>query len=194
MPLLRPFQLLLVALVAFALASATIRAAPAEPSTQPSTKPLHPRPLVRPILSDDQYQTLAAELREEYSKPSDQWPKPNVDPGAKFTELGLLPEMTFPKDNPYSKEKADLGKELFFDPRLSSSGAIACASCHDPDLAWTDGRTVAFGHARQQTSRNAPQIMNAGFNTFQFWDGRAHSLEEQAIAPIVSDNEMHEDL
>src|SRR6185295_20202053 len=121
-------------------------------------------------------------------------PKPEVDPGAKFVEIGLLPEMTFPDGNPYSEEKAALGRDLFFDPRLSGSGAIACASCHDPDLAWTDGKTLAFGHARQQTSRNAPSIMNSGFGTFQFWDGRAHSLEEQAIAPIVSDQEMHEDL
>src|SRR5437763_8777637 len=100
----------------------------AAPATKPSTRPAPSRREIRPILSDDQYQTLADELREAYSRPSDQWPKPNVDPGAKFTEIGLLPEMTFPKDNPYSKEKADLGKELFFDPRLSSSGAIACAS------------------------------------------------------------------
>src|SRR4029079_11730351 len=100
----------------------------------------------------------------------------------------------FPDGNPYSEEKAALGRDLFFDPRLSGSGAIACASCHDPDLAWTDGRTVAFGHARQETERNSPQIMNVGFGTHQFWDGRAHNLEEQAIAPIVADNEMHADM
>jgi cytochrome c peroxidase len=177
-----------------ALAACALPALGGAPSSRPATHPSRPRAATRPTLTDDEYQQLADDLRAQYSRPSDQWPKPTIDPGAKFTEIGLLPEMTYPKDNPFSQKKAKLGKELFFDPRLSSSGAIACASCHDPDLAWTDGKTLAFGHARQQTSRNAPSIMNSGFGTFQFWDGRAHSLEEQAIAPIVSDNEMHEDL
>lgn len=133
----------------------------------------------------------AAELRSAYSKPPAEWPRANVDPGVQHVELGLLPEVIHPNDNPFSKEKAELGRQLFFDPRLSGSGQIACASCHDPDLAWADGRTVAFGHDRQAGGRNTPSVMNSAFQKHQFWDGRVYSLESQARMPIVNEIEMH---
>ena len=63
--------------------------------------------------------------------------------------IGPLGKPQFPADNPYSKEKEELGKMLFFDPRLSGSGQISCANCHDPELAWADGRRVPYGHDRQ---------------------------------------------
>jgi cytochrome c peroxidase len=147
----------------------------------------------RETLSDKQYKQLADELRETYSKPSDQWPKPDIDTSVQptFKELGTVPAVPAPQDNPVTKEKAELGKQLFFDPRLSASKAVACASCHDPDLAWTDGRQVSFGHERQAGHRNAPSVMGAAYNAFQFWDGRARTLELQAMMPIVDDREMH---
>ena len=132
-----------------------------------------------------------ADLRAAYLKPPAEWPKPTIDAEAKFTELGLLPPMEHPADNPFSQEKADLGKQLFFDPRLSGSQQIACASCHDPDLAWADGRTAAFGHGRQVGQRNTPTVMNSGYSKSQFWDGRVYSLESQARMPIVNEIEMH---
>lgn len=142
------------------------------------------------MLSNEDYSRLAAELRAAYSRPPNEWPAPHVDPGVEFRDIGPLPEMQYPADNPHSKEKEELGKRLFFDPRLSGSGQMACASCHDPDLAWADGRTVAFGHERQVLKRNTPSILNVGYNTIQFWDGRAATLEEQAIMPILADDEM----
>jgi cytochrome c peroxidase len=142
------------------------------------------------MLTTEQYKSLADALRGMYSEAPENWPAPHIDPGVGFRELGPLPGLEFPKSNSYTKEKAELGKVLFFDPRLSGSGQMACASCHDPDLAWADGRTVSFGHERQALRRNAPSLLNAGHNRFQFWDGRAETLEQQALMPILADEEM----
>jgi cytochrome c peroxidase len=124
------------------------------------------------------------------------WPAaelaPEVDK-SQFEDIGPLPKVEFPEDNPYMREKVALGKMLFFDPRLSSSGQIACASCHDPELAWADGRTRAFGHDRQTGKRNAMTIMNVAFADRLFWDGRAKSLEDQSKFPIADPLEMNEE-
>src|SRR4051812_49493791 len=104
-----------------------------------SQDPPPARPKPRPELTTAEYAAQAAELRAAYRKPPAEWPKPDLDPGVEHRELGLLPEVTHPKDNPFSKDKVELGKALFFDARLSGSGQLACASCHDPDLAWADG-------------------------------------------------------
>ncbi len=147
---------------------------------------------IRPMLGDAEYQRQAVELRAVYAGPSSQWPAANLDDEVKprFVEIGLLPPVNYPTNNSYSDAKADLGKRLYFDPRLSGSGQIACASCHDPDLAWTDGRTVSFGHARKVLKRNAPMILNSGHLLTPFWDGRVDSLEEQARAVLNNEDEM----
>src|SRR5215813_7394235 len=82
-----------------------------------------------------------------------------------------------PKGNPMTAEKVALGRELFFDKRLSADGMISCASCHDPERAFTDGKPVAEGIKGRRGTRNSPTLLNAMFNTGQFWDGRAESLE-----------------
>jgi cytochrome c peroxidase len=138
------------------------------------------------------------ELRNLYSKGNvSNWPKPNLHESIDkrvFQDIGLLPEMPFPADNPYTKEKAELGKMLFFEPRISSSGQISCANCHNPELGWTDNLTRSFGHDRQTGKRNAMTILNVGYaNTF-FWDGRAASLEIQSVMPIQDQVEMKEHL
>jgi hypothetical protein len=134
----------------------------------------------RKLLSEEQNRKLAAELRVMYARPATHWPAPDIDQEVKpyFQEVGLLPLVTYPPDNPYSDAKAELGKKLLFDPRLSGSGQISCASCHDPDLAFADGRTVSFGHERKELKRNAPTVLNAAFSKTLFWDGRAGSLEQ----------------
>ena len=139
--------------------------------------------------------SLAAELRRLYSSgDASKWPAPTLNPEAVpyFTEIGHLPEVQFPEDNPYSAEKAMLGKTLFYDPRLSGSNQIACASCHDPELGWCDNRTFSFGHDRQLGSRNAMSILNVAYAKTLFWDGRAASLEEQSHMPIQDKKEMNE--
>ncbi len=125
------------------------------------------------------------------------WPKPHLDSLVdknSFVDIGSLPKVSYPETNPYSKEKAKLGKTLFFDPRLSVSGQIACASCHNPELAWTDNSTRSFGHNRQTGGRNSMTILNSAFAHTLFWDGRASSLEDQARFPIGDPLEMNEQL
>jgi cytochrome c peroxidase len=125
------------------------------------------------------------------------WPEPNLDSLIDknlFEDIGPLPEVTFPEINPYTFEKVKLGKTLFFDPRLSLSGQIACASCHNPELAWTDNSTRAFGHNRNSGGRNSMTILNSGFAHRLFWDGRAKTLEHQARFPIDNPIEMNEQL
>ncbi len=147
----------------------------------------------RKTLTDDEYRKLAAELRIKYAGPATNWPAPHIDDEVKpyFRDLGLLPLVVYPTNNPYTDAKAELGKKLFFDARLSGSGQISCASCHDADLAFADGRTVSFGHERKELKRNAPTVLNAAFNETFFWDGRAASLEQQASDVVNNQDEMH---
>jgi cytochrome c peroxidase len=95
-----------------------------------------------------------------------------------------------PKDNPMTSAKIDLGRRLFFDQRLSADGTVSCATCHDPKLAFTDGKRIAEGISGRTGVRNSPTLLNAMFNAGQFWDGRAGSLEDQARLPLVNRNEM----
>ena len=101
--------------------------------------------------------------------------------------LGLEQDsLVIPKNNPLTEEKVALGKLLFFDTRLSANDTIACASCHIPALAFTDGQPVSTGIHRQQGGRSAPTAINRVFSAAQFWDGRAATLEAQSVGPFVS--------
>ena len=147
----------------------------------------------RPEPTAEQAKARATELRVAYTKAPAEWPKPTLDPGAEHRELGLLSVPVHPKDNPHSKDKEELGRALFFDGRLSGTRQAACASCHDPDLAWADGRTTSFGHDRKPLKRNAPAITNAAFGKAYFWDGRSDSLESQVKAVLANPDEMRAD-
>lgn len=134
-------------------------------------------------------------LRQAYTRPPAQWPAPEVDKDVVWTELGPLPvRAPSPPDRAFSEAKAALGEQLFFDPRVSRSGQIACASCHEPDLAFADGRKVSFGHDRQAGRRNSPSLVMSGFTARLFWDGRAESLEHQATFPVEDPLEMAYDI
>jgi cytochrome c peroxidase len=95
-----------------------------------------------------------------------------------------------PKDNPVTAEKVKLGEHLFFDKRLSADGSVSCASCHEPRLAFADGRRLAEGVSARTGTRNTPSLLNSMFNSGQFWDGRTQSLEDQAKMPLVNHDEM----
>jgi len=97
----------------------------------------------------------------------------------------------FPKDNPYTVEKASLGKKLFFDTRLSAANILSCGSCHSPAYGWGDGQPTGVGHGMKKLGRRSPTIINAAFGQIFMWDGRAGSLEEQALGPIRADVEMN---
>lgn len=94
------------------------------------------------------------------------------------------------KDNPITPEKIDLGKALFFDPRLSASGVFSCNSCHNVATGGDDNLETSIGHGWQKGPRNAPTVFNAVFNEAQFWDGRAEDLKAQAKGPIQAGVEM----
>jgi len=104
-----------------------------------------------------------------------------------------------PPDNPLTKAKIELGKQLYFDPRLSEDRTISCASCHDPELGWSNAARFATGVGGQVGGRSAPTIINAAYlnagsprftKVPQFWDGRAEGLDEQALGPIQNPIEM----
>jgi cytochrome c peroxidase len=84
----------------------------------------------------------------------------------------------------------ELGKKLFFDPRLSKSGFISCNSCHNLSLGGTDNLKTSIGHNWQQGPINSPTVLNSRLNLAQFWDGRAKDLKEQAGGPIANPGEM----
>ncbi len=98
------------------------------------------------------------------------------------------------KNNISTPERVELGKNLFFDPRLSGSNFISCATCHNPSLGWSDAQPTAIGHGMGTLDRSTPTILNTAYQRFQFWDGRARSLEKQALGPIEAGGEMSQSL
>lgn len=90
----------------------------------------------------------------------------------------------------FTARQIDLGRYLFFDPVLSASGTVACASCHDPDKGFSDGRARSIGLDGTEMTRNAPSLWNVGFYGRFFWDGRARTLEEQLHGPLYDPHEM----
>ena len=104
--------------------------------------------------------------------------------------LGLDVYMPVPEANPLTRDKVALGRRLFFDKRLSRDRTLTCATCHDPQRAFSDGRSVARGINGAQGVRNSPALINRGYGASFFWDGRAESLERQALEPILNPREL----
>jgi cytochrome c peroxidase len=113
--------------------------------------------------------------------------------GMTVPDIGPLPTSGLKgSTNPNDAAKVALGKQLYFDGRLSRNGAIACAFCHNPGTGWADPRQTSIGVGGGVGGRQAPTVLNTRFNPLQFWDGRARSLEEQALGPIQNPIEMGE--
>jgi len=104
--------------------------------------------------------------------------------------LGLDQFLPVAPSNPLTLQKVELGRKLFFDKGLSRDGTFACATCHIPARAFTDGKRVAVGIHKRRGSRNVPTLFNRAYGLSQFWDGRAASLEEQVMEPIQNPKEM----
>lgn len=104
-----------------------------------------------------------------------------------------VPQMEFMPEGGLNPQKVSLGKKLFFDPRLSGSNWISCATCHNPTMGWSDGLKTGIGEGQKALKRSTPTILNAAYNFLQMWDGRFHSLEEQVFGPISSSAEMNQD-
>lgn len=99
-----------------------------------------------------------------------------------------------PRNNPQTPEKIELGKKLFFDRRLSGDGTTSCATCHNPEQAFADGLDISLSYPTTKNWRNSPTLINIAFYKYLFHDGRAKSLEEQALFPIMSAFEMNKNL
>lgn len=99
-------------------------------------------------------------------------------------------EILIPESNPVTPEKVELGRKLYYDKRLSKDATVSCATCHDPAKGFSDGKKVSEGIGGKKGTRNAPTVLNSIFYEFQFWDGRADSLEEQAKGPMINPVEM----
>ncbi len=95
-----------------------------------------------------------------------------------------------PESNPITVGKYELGRQLYFDPRVSLNGTVSCATCHNPELGWADTQEIAIGINGSLGNRNSPTVINTVYNPSQFWDGRAESLEAQALGPVASPVEM----
>jgi cytochrome c peroxidase len=107
----------------------------------------------------------------------------------------ILPEeVPAPQDNKLNPERAELGKMLFFDPRLSGDKNMSCATCHSPMFGWSDGLPTAKGNKSMVLQRASPVITNTGYNSIQMWDGRKSSLEDQALGPMMANEEMNMNL
>ena len=119
--------------------------------------------------------------------------QPQTSPGtnavkALYRRPSIIP---FPKDDPYTPEKAALGKRLYFDTRISVSSAQSCGSCHSPMYGWGDGLAVGVGNGMNKLGRHSPTVVNAAWSDIFMWDGRMPTLEEQALGPIQSPAEMN---
>ena len=113
--------------------------------------------------------------------------------GHTIPDIGPLPTtVPMPSGNLNYAAKVSLGKQLYFDGRLSKNNAISCAFCHNPVAGFADPNQTSVGVGGQRGGRQSPTVYNTAFNPFQFWDGRAGSLEEQAIGPIHNPIEMAE--
>ncbi|MBA3003464.1 MAG: cytochrome-c peroxidase [Desulfurivibrio sp.] len=116
-------------------------------------------------------------------------------PGMLFAgKLEPIKPVAAPRFNPMSAEKVELGKMIFFDRRLSGDGTMSCATCHIPEMAFTDGEAISLNYPTTRNWRNAPTLINLAYNRYLFHDGRAESMEDQALFPILSAFEMNQNL
>lgn len=130
-------------------------------------------------------------LRQTYAAPLASWPRPQVAEGVTPQEMAPVSAMPLPSVAP---QVAALGQRLFNDPRLSRSNAVACISCHSPAHSFADSKRTSTGHAGRLGQRNAPGLLGVGQIKPLFWDGRAATLEEQAMGPLQHPDEMAMDV
>lgn len=129
-------------------------------------------------------------LRAAYQQPIMKWPKPTIDSGVVWEEFKALPKIDSSYFDKMEQPDVLLGRLLFFDPLLSGSNQISCSSCHNPQTSWADKSAVPIGNDHLSGTRNSISLLNVSARKSFFWDGRAKSLEEQAVGPIEAHNEM----
>ncbi len=132
---------------------------------------------------------LIGDTRHVYAEPLQ--PPPIDSVKEQYRRPDTIP---FPQSNPYTPAKASLGHVLFFDTRLSGSGGLSCAYCHNPGFSYGDGRAKGLGEGMKPLDRRVPAISNSAWGALYMWDGRATSLEDQALDPLEAPREMHQSL
>lgn len=118
---------------------------------------------------------------------------PVMKAGDPSLKAWILPAVPVPPDNVSNAARINLGRHLFFDPRLSGDGNMSCGTCHNPALGWSDGLATALGAKSMVLDRASPTIVNSGYNSIMMWDGRKKSLEDQAMGPMEAAVEMNMD-
>lgn len=162
--------------------------APAAPEKPAEEKPA---PAAPPQKAAEEKPAAKAPEEKPAARVPSQPPAASKPASAFKLEVPLgLPPVPIPKDNPLTPEKIELGKMLYFDKRVSKDGTVACATCHDPKMAWAEHTPTSTGLGKQVGPRNSPTVMNTAYATSMFWDGRAASLEEQATGPVENPIEM----
>lgn len=156
------------------------------PTPAPHAGPRHlPRPLR--ILSA----ALALAAAGCGGAAAEEGPPPRHAALAEYVRPDSIP---FPGDNAPGAAREALGKMLFFDPRLSASQTVSCGTCHNPGFHWGDGLPRGVGDKMKVLNRRTPTVLNVAWAAALFWDGRAETLEEQALLPIASADEMNMDM
>ncbi|HUT93535.1 MAG TPA: cytochrome c peroxidase [Thermoguttaceae bacterium] len=159
------------------------------PQGEPPSSPPGTGPAAEPATEP------AEEAEAEAAAEPEAKPVAKAEAAADLPKVPLgLPPVPVPGDNPITPEKVALGKMLYFDTRLSKDGTISCATCHDPEMAWAEHKPTNTGIGDQVGGANSPTVINAAYAKTQFWDGRAASLEEQALGPIENPIEMGHEL
>jgi len=183
---------LLVPVLALLSAGCSGPAEPPQPATVDDTPADEPvdEPMEEP--ADEPADEPAGDAQESESAEA----SAPADASASLPVIPLgLPELKIPDDNPMTPEKVELGRLLYFDKRVSRDGTLSCATCHDPEMAWTEHKATSEGIVGpdghpQVGGRNSPTVINAAYAPNQFWDGRAATLEEQAVGPVGNPIEM----
>jgi cytochrome c peroxidase len=121
-------------------------------------------------------------------------PLSRADQATDARQLLPLGEVPTPADNPTTPGKVALGRRLFFEKVLSGTNTMSCGTCHDPKLGWADAQRLSKGDGQNTLGRHTPSLINVAYNSTQFWDGRAGSLEEQALNPIENPQEMNQNV
>lgn len=144
---------------------------------------------LRPIITAALFGLAAMQA---FADPSATEDRPVLEAGHPSLQEWVLPEVPkMPKNNRSTPDRVALGEKLFFEPGLSGDGKVSCATCHDPALGWSDGQRTALGFGGKRLHRASPTVVNTAYNTIQMWDGRARSLEQQALGPMRAADEMN---
>ena len=189
----RPFHSVLVTclgtFILFALLSGCEQSPPAKKPAEPPPPKATETPAPAAQMPIEKPGAPPEPVAEKPTVPEPPKAEPKTEKLVVNVPLGL-PPLPIPADNPMTAEKVELGKMLYFDNRVSVDNTVSCATCHDPAKGWAEHEATSEGIHKQRGGRNSPTVINAAYANSQFWDGRAATLEDQAVGPVGNPIEM----